>query len=164
MDLSRFQAVISAPFGAFGIETAGDQIAEIVYLPPRSAERAPADALAERAAIQLRRYMEDAEFRFDLPLRPAGTDFQRRVWKEIASIPRGRVDSYGKLAQRLGSAARAVGQACGANPYPPIIPCHRVVAAADIGGFANHRDGYLIAAKRWLLAHEQSPLLLQSSL
>jgi methylated-DNA-[protein]-cysteine S-methyltransferase len=158
MDISLFQAIVPAPFGAFGVQTEGDRIVEIVYLPPRSAERAPTDALAERVAEQLLRYLGDAEFRFDLPLHPAGTDFQRRVWTEIARIPRGRVDSYGRLAQRLRSAARAVGQACGANPYPPIIPCHRVVAAADIGGFANHRDGYLIAAKRWLLAHEQCPL------
>lgn len=153
-----FQATLPTPFGAFGVQIEQEAIAEIVYLPPGTPIVAPESALAERALDQLSAYLNDAEFRFDLPLRPAGTAFQQRVWREISNIPRGSVDNYGALAKRLKSAARAVGQACGANPFPPIIPCHRVVSSSGIGGFANHRDGYLIAAKRWLLTHEQCPL------
>ena len=146
------------PFGAFGVRIAEEAVAEIVYLPPETPIIAPASPLAQRVLVQLGAYLDDPEYRFDLPLRSAGTAFQQRVWREISNIPRGKVDQYGALAKRLKSAAQAVGQACGANPFPPIIPCHRVVSAAGIGGFANHRDGYLIAAKRWLLAHEQCPL------
>ena len=156
--MQAFQATLSTPFGAFGVRTADDAIAEIVYLPPETPIIAPTSLLAERALVQLNAYLHDAEYRFDLPLRPAGTAFQQRVWREISNIPRGKVDQYGAMAKRLKSAAQAVGQACGANPFPPIIPCHRVVSAAGIGGFANHRDGYLIAAKRWLLVHEQCPI------
>ena len=74
--------------------------------------------------------------------------------REIAAIPRGEVRTYGDLAKRLGSSARAVGQACGDNPVPIVVPCHRVVGANGIGGFAHAADGYLVATKRWLLAHE----------
>ena len=62
--------------------------------------------------------------------------------------------TYGKLAADLGSAPRAVGQACGANPFPLIVPCHRVTSAAGLGGFANAREGWLLEVKRWLLAFE----------
>jgi methylated-DNA-[protein]-cysteine S-methyltransferase len=150
-----YQAVVAAPFGALGVICDASSVSEIVYLPPGTAPLAPRGALAERVAIQLERYVGDADFRFDLPLMPtAGTPFQRAVWGEISAVPRGRVVSYGYIAKRLGSAARAVGQACGANPFPPIVPCHRVVSASGLGGFANNTDGFLIATKRWLLAHE----------
>lgn len=150
--------IVAAPFGALGVACDDEAVAEITYLPPGTAEIAPRGALAERAARQLRRYLEDADFRFDLPLaRAAGTPFQRAVWREIAHVPRGRVVRYGDIAKRLHSAPRAVGQACGANPFPLVIPCHRVVSAQGLGGFANHRDGFLIATKRWLLAHEGCP-------
>jgi methylated-DNA-[protein]-cysteine S-methyltransferase len=60
------------------------------------------------------------------------------------------------VAKALGSAARAVGQACGENRLPIVIPCHRIIAAGGIGGFGHSRGGYLLEAKRWLLAHEQA--------
>lgn len=150
-----FQAIVPAPFGALGVRTADEAVAEIVYLPIETNTQAPANALAEHVWTQLVRYFSDPDYRFDLPLRSgAGTAFQRAVWDAIASIPRGKVLTYGDIARRLHSAPRAVGQACGANPFPPVVPCHRVVSAAGLGGFANHTDGYLLATKRWLLAHE----------
>jgi methylated-DNA-[protein]-cysteine S-methyltransferase len=72
----------------------------------------------------------------------------------MRAIPRGRTRTYGDLAQELGGEARAVGQACGDNRLPIVIPCHRVVAAQGIGGFGHSTGGYLIEAKRWLLLHE----------
>ena len=67
----------------------------------------------------------------------SGTRFQKRVWKELIKIPRGKTVTYGELAKRIGSprACRAVGSACGKNPLPVLIPCHRVVAANGLGGF-----------------------------
>jgi len=149
-----YQAIVPTPFGALGVETDGQAIVEIVYLPPGTSAKTPENQIAERTAAQLLRYIDDPDFRFDLPLCSAGTAFQQAVWREISAIPRGEVVSYGHIAKRLHSAPRAVGQACGANPFPPIVPCHRVVSAAGLGGFANNTDGYLLATKRWLLTHE----------
>ena len=104
---------------------------------------------------QLRAYLADPSFAFGLPLKPAGTTFQRRVWEQISAIPNGLTHTYGDVAKNLKNAPRAVGQACGANPYPVVVPCHRVVATGGgLGGFARERGGFLLDVKRWLLAHE----------
>ncbi|QID18941.1 methylated-DNA--[protein]-cysteine S-methyltransferase [Nitrogeniibacter mangrovi] len=150
-----FAAILPAPFGALGIDCAGEQLAEIRFLPPGTRSHAPETPLAREACAQLARWLDDPTHAFDLPLRPAGTAFQRRVWAAIAAIPAGQVRTYGELSTDLESAARAVGQACGANPFPIVIPCHRVVARDALGGFANARGGFLIDTKRWLLRHER---------
>lgn len=151
-----FSAIVAAPFGAIGIRTAPDAVRELVYLPRHFDEKAPEDEPAERAARQVERYLCDPDFRFDLPLAEAGTAFQRRVWDAIAGIPRGQVLTYGQVARLIRSAPRAVGQACGANWFPLIIPCHRVTASGGLGGFSHHDDetGFHLGVKRWLLAHE----------
>lgn len=149
-----WQARTATPFGVVGVRTAGEAIAEIVYLPRAAGTLAPADALAERACRQIDRYLDDPAFRWDLPLARAGTEFRRRVWRKIAAIGPGETRSYGALARELGSAARAVGQACGDNPFPLVIPCHRVVAAGGLGGFAHADGGFELSVKRWLLGHE----------
>src|SRR5262249_52186207 len=149
-----FQAKVPAPFGLLGIRTSGDRLAEIVFLKPGGTTLAPRDRVAERVCRQLDRYLADPEFRFDLPLARSGTPFQRRVWAQIAAIGPGQTRSYGEIAREIASAARAVGQACGANPLPLIVPCHRVLASSGIGGFAHRDEGFPLAVKRWLLAHE----------
>ena len=151
-----FSAIVPAPFGAIGVRTTGGLLQELVYLPPSYALQDPTDALAEQAAAQLERYFVEPGFRFDLPLATVGTGFQQRVWGAIASIPRGTVRTYGDLARLIGSAPRAVGQACGANWFPLVVPCHRVTAAGGLGGFSNSDDanGFHLGVKRWLLAHE----------
>ena len=151
-----FCAVVEAPFGALGIRTAGDVLREVVYLPSSFPLQAPANDLAERTARQIECYLAASDFRFDLPLAPVGTVLQQKVWQVIGSIPRGSVLTYGDVARRIGSAPRAVGQACGANWFPLLIPCHRVTAAGGLGGFSNHDDigGFHLGVKRWLLAHE----------
>jgi len=149
-----FQAKLPAPFGLLGVRTSGGRLAEIVFLRPGGAALSPRDGVAERACAQLEAYLADPEFRFRLPLAPAGTSFQRRVWARIAAIAPGRTRSYGEIAREIDSAPRAVGQACGANPLPLVVPCHRVLAAGGIGGFAHRDGGFPVAVKRWLLAHE----------
>jgi methylated-DNA-[protein]-cysteine S-methyltransferase len=153
-----FSAVVALPFGNLGIRTAGAAITELCYLPPHFEAKTPQDAVAELALQQLARYCADPDFAFTLPLQRAGTVFQQKVWDALASIPRGSTRTYGELAKHLGSAPRAVGQACGANWFPVVIPCHRVTAAGGLGGFSNSDDpnGYLLGIKRWLLAHEGS--------
>ena len=151
-----FSAVLEAPFGAIGIRTADRMLKELVYLPAHWKARAPTDAVAERTALQLTRYLHDPDCRFDLPLAIAGTAFQHRVWAVIAEVPRGSTTTYGAIAKALRTAPRAVGQACGANWFPMVIPCHRVTATGGLGGFAHNDDasGFQLGVKRWLLAHE----------
>jgi methylated-DNA-[protein]-cysteine S-methyltransferase len=151
-----FNAIVAAPFGAMGIRTEEGRVRELVYLPPHYQEKAPQDATAEQAAQQVARYFADADFRFELPLLEAGSEFQRRVWDAICAIPRGSMRTYGQIAWLLDSHPRAVGQACGANWFPLVIPCHRVTAAGGLGGFASSDDehGFTLTVKRWLLRHE----------
>jgi methylated-DNA-[protein]-cysteine S-methyltransferase len=151
-----FSAIVAAPFGAVGIRTEADSVRELVYLPPHFAEKDALDAAAELAAAQVTRYFADPDFVFSLPLMEAGSAYQQRVWTAISTIARGTVRTYGQVARDIGSAPRAVGQACGANWFPLVIPCHRVTAAGGLGGFANHDDehGFHLSVKRWLLRHE----------
>lgn len=153
---SLFSAIVPAPFGAIGVRSAAGAVLELVYLPPRFDEKEPQDPLSERVARQVLRYLVEPDFRFDLPLAEVGTAFQRKVWDVIAAIPRGDVLTYGEVAKLIRSAPRAVGQACGRNWFPLVIPCHRVIATGGLGGFAHHDDdtGFHLGVKRWLLKHE----------
>lgn len=150
-----WDAVVGFPCMRVGIRTDAACVTRVAYLPLRIPEQAPRGAIAARAVAQLERYRDRGDDRFDLPLAAAGTAFQRRVWAALRRIPRGATKTYGGLARDIGSVARAVGQACGDNPLPLIVPCHRVVAAGSIGGFAHHGEGFFVDVKRWLLNHEQ---------
>lgn len=97
----------------------------------------PTPLLGE-AARQIAAYFDGTLTNFDLPLAPPGTDYQKRVWRAMSEIPYGETWTYGELAKRAGTVPRAVGGACGANPIPVILPCHRVVAAnGGAGGFSG---------------------------
>jgi len=145
---------MAAPFAVLGIRTAGDRLAGIEYLPRGAATLAPLTRLAEQVCRQIERYLDDPDFRFDLPFDYHGTEFQCRVWRAIHAIPSGRTLSYVDLARRLRTAPRPVGGACGANRIPLVIPCHRVVGSGGIGGFMHARGGFPLEVKRWLLRHE----------
>src|ERR671930_1652000 len=149
-----YDAIIAFPKMKVALRTREERVAEICYLPPSVATQPPGNALAERAARQLEAYRGNADTVFDLPLLIEGTAFQRQLWEALCEIPRGKTLTYGELARRLGVDARAIGQACGDNRLPIVIPCHRVVATDGIGGFAHATTGYLLEAKRWLLMHE----------
>jgi methylated-DNA-[protein]-cysteine S-methyltransferase len=154
---SGFDAVIEFPAMHIGFRVDAGRIQEICFLPRSVPLRAAKDKLAARAVRQFRKYLEDPGARFDLPLAEKGSAFQRRVWNTIRTIPRGRTLSYGQVAKHIRSAPRSVGQACGANWFPLVVPCHRVVASNGIGGFGNHGEGFHIEIKRWLLQHECCP-------
>ena len=155
-----FDVVVAFPWMKVAVKTRDERVSEIRYLPSSVPAVEPKNPLAARAALQLERYLADPDSSFDLPLLIEGTPFQRRLWDALCEIPRGRTLTYGELARKLGGdgfdVPRAVGQACGDNKLPIVIPCHRVVAAGGIGGFGHSTGGYLLEAKRWLLMHESS--------
>ena len=158
MNALAYQAVVNIPNCepgfALGLRCNADEILAIDFLAPR-AELVPKTPLAKEAVRQLRAFLKDPSYQFALPLAPTGTPFQRLVWQGIAAIPSGETRTYGEVARAVRSAPRAVGGACGANPYPLIVPCHRVVASGGrLGGFAQQRGGLLLEIKRWLLARE----------
>lgn len=152
--IERYSAITHLPFGPMGVVCDEHAVKELVFLPPDAPEMPPANALAARVAASLHTWIATPDQPHGLPLLAQGTPFQRRVWAAIAAIPCGRTRRYGELARELDSAARAVGGACGANPFPLIVPCHRVVSSQGLGGFAGDTDGHLIRVKQWLLTHE----------
>lgn len=104
------------------------------------------------AIAQLHAYFDGALENFDLKLAPHGTPYRRRVWASLQSIPFGETRTYGALAAEIGGSARSVGQANSVNPIPIIIPCHRVVASAGLGGYSGAEG---VETKQFLLALEQ---------
>jgi methylated-DNA-[protein]-cysteine S-methyltransferase len=149
-----FDVTVDFPKMRVGVATRNGRVTEIRYLPLSSRAISPRDSLAERAALQLEAYRRDPDSRFDLPLMIEGSLLQKAVWQAMCAIPRGKTRTYGDIAKEVGADARAVGQACGDNRLPIVIPCHRVVAADGIGGFAHATGGFPLEAKRWLLLHE----------
>lgn len=150
-----YTARFATPFAVIGIRTCAEKLVRVEYLPSSVLTSPPQDALAREVCRQIDAYLADPLHCFDLPCEAKGTPFQRRVWCEIARIPSGMTRSYGELAILLKSAPRPVGGACGSNPIPLIVPCHRVLAAnGQMGGFMHSRDSLPLSIKRWLLAHE----------
>jgi methylated-DNA-[protein]-cysteine S-methyltransferase len=149
-----YDVVIDFPKFKLGVKTRGEHVVEIRYLPSATPTVAAKNPLAARAAQQLEQYRENPDAKFDLPVLIEGSELQRGVWDKMCAIPRGRTRTYGELARELGAEARDIGQACGDNKLPIVIPCHRVVGADGIGGFCHATGGYLLEAKRWLLMHE----------
>ena len=96
---------------------------------------APATPLLAEAIAQLTAYFDGRLTQFDLPL-DFGSGFSEKVRRAMAAIPYGQTRSYGDLAREIGAPAQAIGQACGANPIPVLIPCHRILAAKGLGGFS----------------------------
>jgi methylated-DNA-[protein]-cysteine S-methyltransferase len=116
----------------------------------------PAEAHLDRAEAALRAYFADpaADLSGIERASGVGTAFQHRVWRALRTIPPGQVRTYGELARSLASGPRAVGNAARANPWPVVVPCHRLVASQGLGGYGGATQGRGLAIKRWLLAHE----------
>jgi methylated-DNA-[protein]-cysteine S-methyltransferase len=155
--MSTVHARVRTPFGTVGIEASPTHVTGIRFLAPDvPALMPPRNTIAHLACVQLHSYLEDPRFDFDLPLQFAGTHHRVAVWEAMQRIPAGKTRSYGEVARELRSSARAVGGACGANPLPIVIPCHRIIGSGGrIGGFMGAADdGFEVGIKRWLLRHE----------
>jgi methylated-DNA-[protein]-cysteine S-methyltransferase len=152
-----FDACVRTPFATLGITTSETHVTGLRFLAPGTPAKSPMrGTLAHLACVQIQAYLADGRFEFDLPLRMSGTHHRLAVWEAMQRIPAGNTRTYGELATQLRSSARAVGGACGANPIPLIVPCHRIIAASGrIGGFMGAKaEGFELGIKRWLLEHE----------
>lgn len=146
-------AVINSPVGFLEINGNEDGIASVIYLDIEDAlvsEKIP--KLLKDVVAQLQEYFEGKRKQFSLKLSPKGTDFQKRVWRELEEIPFGKTISYQKMANNLGDpkVIRAAASANGKNPISIIIPCHRVIGSD--GSLTGYAGGLHI--KKWLLEHE----------
>ena len=139
---------LRSPVGALTIDERDDRIVAIRWAETPAGNGSP---LLAEAARQLAAYFEGRLSRFDLPLASAGTLFDQRVRAAMQAIPYGETRTYGELAHLTDSGPRAIGGACGRNPVPIIVPCHRVLARGGLGGYSG---GVGLPTKRWLLALE----------
>jgi O-6-methylguanine DNA methyltransferase len=146
------QAVFHSPFGPFSLVEEGGQITRIDW----SSRRSDPTPMLREACRQLGEYFDGTRTTFDLPL-DFGTGFQEQMRRAMFAIPFGETRSYGDLAKILGRPAQAIGQACGANPIPILIPCHRVLGANTLGGFSAPGG---VETKVALLRHEGAAGLL----
>jgi methylated-DNA-[protein]-cysteine S-methyltransferase len=149
-------ATIPSPFGAIRITVDAHAVTGASFLSACEATPNPVrGSLLATARDELAAYLRNPRQAFSVPLDPAGAAHARRVWQALCEIPVGQTRTYGQVAASIGSAPRAVGGACGRNPIPIFIPCHRVVAAdRGLGGFMQSTGGAALDIKRWLLAHE----------
>ncbi|HTO85858.1 MAG TPA: methylated-DNA--[protein]-cysteine S-methyltransferase, partial [Methylomirabilota bacterium] len=143
------QVTVESPVGSLVVSERGGKIVALDWGTAVVESDTPVLAAAAR---QLNAYFYCELQRFDLPLAPAGTTFQQAVWKAMQAIPYGKTRSYADLARQLDSGPRAIGGACGRNPMPILIPCHRVLASGDrIGGYTSPGG---LETKRFLLQLE----------
>jgi methylated-DNA-[protein]-cysteine S-methyltransferase len=150
----RFQAIISAPFGKLGIRCSDTDLLGVEFLSCKTKVQPPQGVMAKAICAELEAYLADAKHEIDLPFELDGTHHQCNVWQAMLDIPCGQTLTYGELAKKISSSAQAVGQACGSNPIPVVIPCHRVVGKTGLGGFMKQAEGDSLDIKRWLLMHE----------
>ncbi len=154
----RFDVVTETPWSGIklGLGFFKNILSSVEFL---SADVDTCQSLSESQQLiihQLDCYFSNSHHRFEIPLELKGTAFQIRVWNALRLIPAGETVTYGELADRLGSSARAVGNACRTNPLPVVVPCHRVVAKSGLGGFMGQRQGNELSIKRCLLQHERA--------
>ncbi|MDH3342466.1 MAG: methylated-DNA--[protein]-cysteine S-methyltransferase [Gammaproteobacteria bacterium] len=151
--------VIQTPFSKLALEFESGLLVSIDLFSRKKLSSAKSDEV-RYGAQQVKDYCAKQlpDFVFDIALDARGTLFQKKVWQALQKIPAGEVMTYGELAKQLNTSARAVGNACRANPIPLVIPCHRVVSKSGMGGFAGSRDGLPMKIKSWLLAHENLPV------
>jgi methylated-DNA-[protein]-cysteine S-methyltransferase len=147
-DEQTIWAGIDTPLGRVGVAARAGAIVAVRW---GSRAGQPETPLLVDACRQVGAYFAHERESFDLPLDPGGSEFERAVWRAMLAIPYGHTRTYGAIAAELGGMPQPVGQACGANPLPIVVPCHRVVAADGLGGFSAAGG---VETKVALLRHE----------
>lgn len=153
--MNTYDAILDFAPCHIGARFTGEALTGLNYLPRDTPLTRHLDQRAKHLANELERYAHNPQHQFDLLFVPSGTPFQLRVWRALLAIPAGQSVTYGELAKQIKTAPRAVGQACGSNPLPLVIPCHRVVSATGLGGFMHAASGAPLDNKAWLLGHER---------
>lgn len=151
-----FDAIISTPIGHLGLQCDAAKLITLQFLDDQIIPL-PFTSLPPKIkglVSRIEAFFSFPQSLIDLPYVLQGTSFQRRVWQALCKIPLGKTCTYGELADKLNTSARAIGMACRTNPLPIVIPCHRVVSASGLGGYCGHTEGGKLAVKQWLLAHE----------
>lgn len=152
MAYARSAAMIATPIGPIRIEAEGDMLTGIRI--GRDADAGSEAPLLREAQAQLTAYFDGRLTAFDLPLMPADSERGPALRNAIRGIGYGETATYGDLAARTGASARAVGQACAGNPFPIVVPCHRVLGAGGALSYYSAGDGP--ETKIWLLKHERA--------
>lgn len=143
------ERTVDSPLGPLALVAENGALTELRWGRARSED---ASNLLARAAADLAAYFAGELRDFDLPVAPEGTAHDRKVWRAMQRIPPGETRSYGEIARAIGSGAQAVGNACGRNPIPIVIPCHRIVGAGGaLGGYSGQGGA---ETKRFLLGLE----------
>ena len=151
----QHDAVINSPIGKLGIVVVANKLVKIDFLPRQSSTLVTHNFVIQQTIKQLKEYFCHPRVRFKIPLCLAGTPLQQQIWQAIQRIPCGKTMTYGELAQKIATSPRVIGNACRCNPIPLVIPCHRVVAATDLGGYCGKGNKNRLLIKQWLLDFEQ---------
>ncbi len=128
------KAGVDSPLGPLVLTEEGGAICALGW---GTCETVAESDVMKQAAGELAAYFDGRLTAFSVPLAPRGSDFQQAFYRALCAIPFGETRSYGDLAKDLGVSAQAIGQACGANPIPILIPCHRVLGATGLGGYSG---------------------------
>lgn len=156
---TAYNAIIAGPRDfpdiKIGLQTYEGQLATVDFLSCHTDIKAADNATASQVVDQLTKYFNNGSYTFSVPLLMQGTAFQKKVWHALLTTSAGETCNYGHIAQQLHSSARAVGNACRANPMPIVVPCHRVVAKQGVGGYCGETSGPRMRIKQWLLEHER---------
>ncbi len=150
----EYNAVIDLPFSRVAICADDEGLSQLTPVTRATKLKKADNSVAEETCRQLKSYAANSGFRFSVAVNTDGTAFQKKIWRALCSIPGDQTVTYGELAQKLHTSARAVGNACRRNPVPIVVPCHRVVARNGSGGYMGKRQGSAIRLKNWLLRHE----------
>jgi methylated-DNA-[protein]-cysteine S-methyltransferase len=156
-DKTNYDACLKTPFATLGLRFDKGKLVGVDFVEPGMKVKA-VTAESKNACKQIKSYCSKKPSGkcFNIKVKPTGTQFQKKVWGELQKIPVGTVVTYGELAKRLKTSARAVGNACRKNPVPIVVPCHRVVSKVGLGGYAGRTAGEFFKIKEWLLNHERA--------
>ncbi len=148
-------AIIQTAAGKFALYARGPVLLRTAWVDRDCLLKVPESDWLNGIVRQIDEYWQDGGRTFDVALLKQGTDFRNRVWRELLTIPVGETVTYSDLAESLATGARAVGSACRHNPFPVIIPCHRVISSSGLGGYAGQLKGKMCNVKQILLTHER---------
>lgn len=145
---------LQTPVGPVSVWEENDAVVKVGWSPVTAGE---GSSTLDKALEEIEQYFASELQEFTVSLSLQGTDFQKSFLQALVDIPFGETRTYGDISKQLGVSAQAIGQACGANPVPILIPCHRVLGADGLGGYSGEGG---IETKVRLLKHEGAASLL----